>query len=194
MRCVELHPAINCCVDFHSSREGWIVDKNVPSHLQNEYSELHCVLVFQVGHVRKEKIIVWVSSGQYNWKDFFFFAPLARLQAGFSALPAVKNKGEEGRKRVNCTWFKEWYKATFPSAATLLSLKSSVGETGCHLEVQSCCWRFLLCASPHPVTASPCASSLHTFFSEGYCLLAFLAPDPLPCSDLSHCTASVTAG
>lgn len=34
-------------------------DKYVPSHLQNEYSELSCVLVFQVGGVRNEKINVF---------------------------------------------------------------------------------------------------------------------------------------
>lgn len=54
MRCVELHPVIN--VVLISIAAG---DKYVPSYLQNEYSKLSCVLVFQVGGVRKEKINVF---------------------------------------------------------------------------------------------------------------------------------------
>lgn len=83
--------------------------------------------------------------------------PLARLQAGFTAIPTVKNNGEEGRKRVNSKslWFNDGYKATSPSAATPLLCGSSVGETGCHLEVQSCCWHFLVCDFPHSATVPP---------------------------------------
>lgn len=133
------------------------------------------VLVCQVRGVRKEKIIVWMSSGQCNSKMFPSSLPLlSRLQTGFSALLEVKNKREEGRKsNRKCLWFNRWYKATSASAAAPLLWKTSVGETGCDLEVQSFCLCFLLGASPHPATAS----CLHTFFSKDCCLLVSLAPD-----------------
>lgn len=61
---------------------------------QNEHNELHCVLVFQVGHVRKEKIIERLQANVIGKIS----PPPLLLGCRLAFLPSLQLKERKGEK------------------------------------------------------------------------------------------------